>query len=383
MSVVRVFGMRLGPGPRPHATREDVADLTTLPLRAKGEVPLDALLIAPPVAAWPKLEAPVPGLLVQGTLPDDAQARLVLRVPKEWNGRLVVSASPGVLGELCYDVYWSDFLLPRGYAFAAMDKGLHAVLDGSTLFVAQGPETKKRLWYPRFKNLAEFAAEECRAKRGRRPEAIYAVGVSNGGYLARRAAEEGAPFHAAIDVSGVFWNASPGNLLAQLAACLAATSGAEWDRGALARAGLPVDPDWDDVLRYYRQVYWDATFRLLCGDLDPEFSGPAEAYRWSERPPAVHAAAREIENTGDLKVPLVSLAGAFDFLIPPARHAEAYAELVRSRGKAALHELIVVPLATHVDRDADMFQRVTPIMPRAHQAFEDLARRVEGALASR
>jgi hypothetical protein len=120
---------------------------------------------------------------------------------------------------------------------------------------------------------------------------------------------------------------------------------------------------------------------LFMADLDPDYHGPPEAYDYARRPAAREAVA-SFQNTGELKVPLVSVAGARDLLISSERHALAYRDLARARGAGELHELLVVDDAAHIDTNAQAFPFVAPLMPHAHRAFEALVRRVEGAPAA-
>ena len=371
--------------PRPPSLSEtDLEDLTTRSQRRDGRLSPDALHIAPPRAYWTPLDAPVPGRLIEGTLGADQQARFLLRLPKDWNGRLVVAASSGITDERTYDLYLSDYLLSRGYAFGVTDKGVRrAVLDGDTVLMPLVPENSVRRWYSRLEELARFAGEAARRHYGRRPERTYAAGLSNGGFLARRAAEAGSGiFDGALEISGVLWRADRGNLLRELPAALRATARQPWDRAALRRAGFPCDdPRWDPVVSLYRGGDWEAVRHLFVGDLAPGYSGPIERYDLDKRPAAVREHIRSFENTGDLRLPLVCVAGARDLLISCAGHALAYRDLVASRGKAGLHRLILVEDASHIDTNRELFPFIEPLMPHAHRAFEELVSLVEGARA--
>ncbi len=384
MSGLRAFAMRVAVPRAPVLKEADLPDLTTAPDRAAGTLAPDALHVVPPEGLWTPLPRPVPGRLVAGTLPPDQFARFVLRLPRDWNGRLVVAAASGITDERTYDLYFSDFALSRGYAFAATDKGVRrATLDGDTVLMPFLPENSVRRWASRLEALAAFARGKCEAFYGRAPERTYAVGLSNGGFLARRAAEEGF-VDGAVEVSGVLWRAESGNLLRQLPAALRATAAPVWDRDALASAGFPRgDERWDPVLAFYRAAYWEAVMLLFLGDLDPDYAGKPEEYDLDDRPASVRGAIASFQNTGDLKVPLVSLAGRMDLLISARGHAEAYRDLVAARGKAALHRLELVDDASHIDANAAMFPFVKPLMPRLHAAFDALAARVEGAGAPR
>ncbi len=375
MSLIRAFGFRADLPRTPVLEEKDLPDLTTRAARASGAVSPDALHIAPPKDAWPKLDAPVPGTLFSGTLPGDHHARFLLRLPREWNGILVVAAASGITDETTYDLYFSDYALGRGCAFAATDKGVRrTVLDGTTVLMPMIPEAGLARWAGRLEALAAFSKELAAKKRGRAPAKTYAVGLSNGGFVARRAAESASGlFDGALEISGVLWRAEKGNLLRELPAALRATKSEPWDRNALAELGFSADAQWDPVLALYRAVYWEASAGIFAADLDPDYRGSMEDYDLDARPAAVRARISELQNTGDLKVPLISLSGERDYLISSPGHARAYEALVRARGKSALHRMKYFPSSAHIDTNRETFPFVEPLMPRAHAAFDELA----------
>lgn len=374
MSVVRAVGLKFELPRRPALEEAALQDLTTRAQRESGAIPMDALHVAPPREHWTPLPKAVPGTLLKGTLAPDHHARFLLRVPRDWSGTLVVAAASGVTDENTYDLYLSDYLLSRGHAFAATDKGVRrAVLDGDTVLLPMTEDTSVVRWAGRLEDLARLASAECKRLAGRAPSRVYAAGLSNGGFVARKAAESSSGlFHGAVEVSGVLWREKE-NLLTELPAALRATRREPWDRQALQRAGFPdCSGRWQPVAQMYRQLYWDSVMALFLGDLDPDYRGAYEDYDLGARPASVHQALRSFANTGDLKVPLFSVAGSHDLLITCDRHAEAYAALVRARGKAGLHRLTVVEDASHIDTNAQSFPFVRPLMDEFHRAFEAL-----------
>ena len=379
MSVIRSYAFRVDLPVKAVLEEKDVLDLTTHAARATGALSPDALHIVPAKDAWTPLSAPVPGRLITGTLPGDHHARFLLRLPRDWNGKLVVAAASGITDETTYDLYFSDYALSKGYAFAATDKGMcRSVLDGTTVLMPMIPEASVERWASRLEALAALAQELATKHRGRAPERTYAVGLSNGGYIARKAAESASGlFDGALEISGVLWRADRGNLLRELPAGLRATKREPWDRDALAALGFGAEGDWRPLLSFYRALYWEASLGIFVADLDPEYSGALEDYDFDARPTTVRARVERFQNTGDLKVPLISLAGEKDYLISCAGHARAYEALVRSCGNASKHRTRYYPSSSHIDTNREMFPFVEPLMPRAHAAFDELVSWVE------
>ena len=377
MKPFRAFGLRLGHSFSSERVEREGVDLSTFTGRALMRLPADAVMVAPPAALWTPLAGLVAGRSLEGTLPGDPWARFILRMPSKWNGRLAVSGSPGLTGVHGCDLYWSDALVKSGTAFACTDKGVRAVFDGDEAFVPQAPENGIAHWTGRLKALAELSRGECRRDYGREPDKTYVVGVSNGGYLARKVLErDGGLFDGGVDVSGVHW-AAKNNFMTQLPSALKAADAQPPAKAALEAAGLPSDRGSEGILRLYRMIYWEASLALCLGDLDPAYEGPLEEYQLSKRPAEVAERIQAIANTGELKKPLLSLSGKLDCLATLRNHAETYRDSVKAKGGAALHRLYVVDKATHVDKDSEIFPGLDPLMPHAHRAFELLARWVE------
>ena len=81
--------------------------------------------IAPDPPHRTPIAGPVPGLQIEARIADDprAQARILIRLPDNWNGRLVVAGAPGTRSEFSSDFAWSDYVIQRGYAYVSQNKG--------------------------------------------------------------------------------------------------------------------------------------------------------------------------------------------------------------------------------------------------------------------
>src|SRR3954469_21604516 len=68
----------------------------------------------------------VPGIQVDARVADDptGEARFLLRLPDDWNGRLVVAGASGTRSEFNGDFAWSDYVIQKGYAYASQNKGV-------------------------------------------------------------------------------------------------------------------------------------------------------------------------------------------------------------------------------------------------------------------
>jgi hypothetical protein len=143
--------------------------------------------------------ADVPGTEILGTLsvngPDgERKQQIVLKVPTAWNGSIVVAGTPGTRGELASEGAVAPWLLSRGYAYIAGNKGMtNGGADGNTTLLNKQHPTQH--WGMMMIDLALFAKERLEKAIGADPACpvtvknIYAVGLSNGGYQVRRALE--------------------------------------------------------------------------------------------------------------------------------------------------------------------------------------------------
>ncbi len=81
--------------------------------------------IAPDEPHRTPIAGPVPGLQIEARIADDpqGQARVLIRLPDNWNGGLVVAGAPGTRSEFSSDFAWSDYVVQKGYAYVSQNKG--------------------------------------------------------------------------------------------------------------------------------------------------------------------------------------------------------------------------------------------------------------------
>ena len=86
----------------------------------------DRGVIAPSAAKRPPITKVVPGVQIDARIASDptGQARFLLRLPNDWNGRLVVAGASGTRSEFNGDFAWSDYVVQKGYAYASQNKGV-------------------------------------------------------------------------------------------------------------------------------------------------------------------------------------------------------------------------------------------------------------------
>jgi len=86
----------------------------------------DRAVIAPSAANRPPITKAVPGVQLNARIASDpaGQARFLLRLPDDWNGRLVVAGASGTRSEFNGDFAWSDYVVQQGYAYASQNKGV-------------------------------------------------------------------------------------------------------------------------------------------------------------------------------------------------------------------------------------------------------------------
>ena len=215
--ILERFGTRLA-----DATCTESPDLTTAnPNTTPGNNSIPGLppfaftpvtdrgVIAPDALNRTPIAKTVPGVQINARIASDphGEARFLLRLPDDWNGRLVVAGASGTRSEFNGDFAWSDYVVQKGYAYASQNKGilnLYFPATGSAdpLACRLNPSSSLFVHFydndpgQEFSRWAGFMAEAARLARrgldahyGREPRRTYAVGTSNGGYQVRKAVE--------------------------------------------------------------------------------------------------------------------------------------------------------------------------------------------------
>ena len=216
---VHLTDLRFGHAPLPPATPG------VDPLRDAGDLY--------PIGVPSPAPLPIPGTQAIGSYA--AGERYVVRVPDAWNGKLVVAGTPGVRSEFASDAIWGDFLLARGFAFAASNKQIPygVVLEPIPLtsvpdrlypipFDVLGLESNKlggrfgmlvpapvpiASWNADFIALTAATQAYLAERFGKLPERTYAVGASNGGAQVRSLLENRPDLvDGGVDWEGVYWS---------------------------------------------------------------------------------------------------------------------------------------------------------------------------------
>lgn len=238
----------------------------------------------------------------------------VLRLPAEWDGRLLVGI-PGAAGQ-AGDL--DAFAMPEvlsGTAYAGIDSS--DALSAPSLY----------------RDFLDFATEQTSLAYGREPDQRYFLGVSQGAWQVQRLLEGKRPI---VDGALLIAPWSPADALRSYPGLLA---GVEMLRpkfdslatGSLVRLdaaelliveglfaqGLPAGSEaaWPETTGF-----WDAALVAAQGLIDPSFPAGASpaAYELPLRPGAVRDRVDDLTPEGKLAVPTVLLQGALDVVAVPA-----------------------------------------------------------------
>ncbi len=376
-------------------------DLTTAGTSVSGHTdPSDYESLAARDTQYP---TGIPGVQVDGYFPDTStsntengwahDAQFVLRFPDDWNGKLVVTGAPGVRKQYATDEIISDYVLGRGYAYAATDKGN----SGQNFYSGQAsPGDAVAEWHRRVTELTRAARATVVQIYGRTAARTYMTGISNGGYLTRFALEHHPELYdGGVDWEGTLMRADGPNLFTYLPQTIANyprwKAGDEAAHQAIIAAGVPAGSEflWD----YHEAVYWDLSQRVYRETFDPDYDGALSGgvpfcmsgtpscdadYDYAARPEEVKDRVRAVENTGDIGKPLITLHGTLDALLPISTDSDVYDQLVADAGHDADHRYYVIEGGNHVDGLYDTYGgALRPISPCYREAFVALEAWIE------
>jgi len=341
----------------------------------------------------------VPGVQLDGYFPDTStfntthgwnhDAQFVIRMPRHWNGGLVVASPPGIRRQYASDVIISDTVLARGYAYASTDKGN----SGPTLYTdGQQPGDVIAEWHSRVTELTIAAKKVLAQNYHRKPRTTYVAGFSVAGYPARRQLENRPELYD----GGIVWSGvlitPERNLLTILPTALRnyptfATTGSPAAQQAILDAGIPAgsEPTW----AYSYRAFWDPIQRFLREELDPSYDGDTQAghpfcasgspdceadYDLSARPQEVRDAISRVSLTGRVGKPLLEIQGTLDTAVTPgdSRH---YAAMVANQGRGAMTRLYEVEGGSHFEARYSLDPiLLRPTLPCFREAFPLLER---------
>ena len=382
----------------------------------------DRSVIAPSADKRTPITKAVPGLQLNARIASDptGQARFLLRLPNDWNGRLVVAGASGTRSEFNGDFAWSDYVVQKGYAYASQNKGvlnlqftaaadplacrLNPASSSYAHFYDDDPGQPFTRWAEFMIKAAELARDGAKAGYGRSPRFTYAVGTSNGGYQVRRAVEL-APelFDGGVDWEGTFVDEHAPNILTDLPPAILnfpdyVTSGFK-DTSTAAKnivaAGYPPDIVAAPLTMWnrYSNSFWEVTQCQWQKRLDPTYdtygSGTG-TYNYVSRLSFSDVGAQfaAFATTGKIRRPLVTVAGTMDALLPIDHHARAYARKVASAsrhkrgederdGDRPAYRLYEIQNGNHIETYQDFYPQLELIEPHAQRAFDLLVNQVE------
>src|SRR5262244_1516715 len=385
----------------------------------------DREVIAPPAGLRTPITKAVPGIQIQARIANDppGEARILIRLPDDWNGKMVVAGASGTRGEFNGDFAWSDYVVQKGYAYVSQNKGIYNLFLstaadplGCRLNPASGvfvhfydndPAAVFTRWNEVMLGATEIGRSAVEFRYGRRPGRTYAVGTSNGGYQVRRAIET-APelFDGGVDWEGTFVDPVAPNLLTDLPPAIlnfpdyvASGSNAQSTAAKNIRAaGYPPDivSGTNSLWLSYSNQFWEVTLCQWQKRLDPSYdtyvSGTG-TYNYVARLSVsdVGQNVAAIATTGDITRPLITVAGTMDALLPIDHHARAYARSVASALSWRRHDdgdddddrrrpayrLYEVQNGNHIETFKDTFTQLEFVQPHAQRAFELLVEHVE------
>jgi len=374
-----------------------------------------------PEAIYPIAKV-VPGLQIFGAMADNSHARWVIRLPLDWNGRLVINVAAGVRSEYASDITHSNYMVQNGYAYAATNKGHLASWastpadpkacpqsppggPGATSYIhldqSDLPQDQAFAgWSSRTIETTRLAKRLAAAQFGVEPEFTYLTGISAGALVTRHILEKNPE---EFD-GGVDWAAPYVNLNRDLNGLIGwfaigmknfpdyrdsgfSTSSAGYQ--ALRRAFFPPDlfgaPTANSAKGSFFETHYNGPWQVLeCGNLrvlEPDYSGSLGDYDYAARKgdPKLRSLLSAVTLTGRLSRPLISIHGTMD-ATAALQGSRLYREDVIGRGLGPLYRLYEIQNGTHRDRYKDSptnFAEIEYMEPHFITAFETLIAWVE------
>src|SRR5712691_10533200 len=386
----------------------------------------DRGVIAPIAGKRTPITQTVPGLQLNARIASDpaGQARFLLRLPNDWNGRLVIAGASGTRSEFNGDFAWSDYVVQQGYAYASQNKGvlnlqlstaadplacrLNPTSGVFVHFFDNDPGQPFTRWAEFMIKAAQLARDGVKAGYGHSPRFTYAVGTSNGGYQVRRAVET-APelFDGGVDWEGTFVDQHAPNILTDLPPAIlnfpdyvaSGFNGASTAANNIRGAGYPPDIHLGalSLWQNYNAQFWEVTQCQWQKRLDPAYdtygSGTG-TYNYVSRLSFSEVGAQfaAFATTGKIQRPLITVAGTMDALLPIDHHARAYARKVAAASKhrrdnddgdrhrddnRPAYRLYEIQNGNHIETYQDFFPQLELIEPHAQRAFDLLVHQVE------
>jgi 3HB-oligomer hydrolase (3HBOH) len=381
---------------------------------------IDRDTIAPDPSHRTPIAGPVPGVQIEARIAEDVQgqARVLMRLPDNWNGRLVVAGASGTRSEFNGDFVWSDYVTQKGYAYVSQNKGilnLKASNAADPLACRLNPSSTTFVHFydndpgMPFTRWATFMAEAARLGQagvqihyGREAQHTYAVGTSNGGYQVRRAVEAYPElFDGGVDWEGTFVDAVIPNLLSTLPPAILnypdyAVSGLNPNSTAaknILAAGYPPDLTatqgglTTSLWGLHHLQFWEVTMCQWQKRLDPTYATYGAGlgnYVYLNRLSLSNVAENlaDFRTTGRIRRPLITVAGTMDALLPIDANARAYARRVAATARenstrTPAYRLYEVQNGNHIETFKVTFPQLELIQPHAQHAFDLLVSAVE------
>jgi predicted esterase len=360
----------------------------------------------------------VPGIQINGCFPDNSEnndntscdhdSQFAIRLPNEWNGKLVITGTSGNRQQYGNDFIFSDYFVARGYAYAVIDKGN---TDNAFFEDGKRPGDAVLEWHRRVAQLTVATKDTVKQRYGKAPERTYITGISNGGYLTRYALENTPELYdGGVDWEGTLFRERGPNLFTYLPVALrnypeCQATGFDEDARPCQRmyeAGYEKGSEFLWPQHYL--IFWDLTQRIFREEFDPRYDGDTKAgtpfcqdetsppppcdadYRYGKRPERVKNAVGRVSLTGKIGKPMITLHGTLDALLPIDTDSNPYRRLIEKAGKADLHRYYKIDKGNHVDRFYDEApenpipnseEELRPILPCHRAAFEELEEWVE------